>query len=257
MHHVEFGAGQPLLVLHGGKLDHRHMVDALEPAFAGRSGVRRIYVDLPGHGRSPGDPAIRTMDDVLDRVAEFTRTIARGRRIRVLGESRGSHLARGLALTRPDLVAGVALIVPGGTSPGSDRPEHRTMVQDPETAARLPAEIRARFDQLVVQSPEIADRIARTKLPAVALCDAAQEARLRTAFSFGFEAETAPHRHDGPSLIVAGRQDAIAGFEDALAMRREFPHATVSVLDCAGHNLAWERPDLFRALVLDWLDRPG
>ena len=28
---TEFGSGYPLLVLHGGKLDHRHMVDAIEP----------------------------------------------------------------------------------------------------------------------------------------------------------------------------------------------------------------------------------
>ena len=33
LHSVECGGGPPILILHGGGLDHRHMVDALEPVF--------------------------------------------------------------------------------------------------------------------------------------------------------------------------------------------------------------------------------
>ena len=55
MYYVEHGNGFPVLVLHGSGVDHREMAAALEPLFAQRPGYRRIYVDLPGMGRTPAD----------------------------------------------------------------------------------------------------------------------------------------------------------------------------------------------------------
>ncbi|CAM02087.1 hypothetical protein SACE_2808 [Saccharopolyspora erythraea NRRL 2338] len=34
-----------------------------------------------------------------------------------------------------------------------------------------------------------------------------------------------------------------------------YPRASFAVLDVAGHNLPIEQPELFGALVLEWLDR--
>ena len=36
-----------------------------------------------------------------------------------------------------------------------------------------------------------------------------------------------------------------------------YPCATYAVLDGAGHGLTLERPDLYEALVADWLNRIG
>ena len=47
------GSGWPVLMLHGGYLDHRHMMDEMEPAFFDRAGWHRLYPDLPAHGRTP------------------------------------------------------------------------------------------------------------------------------------------------------------------------------------------------------------
>jgi len=60
---------------------------------------------------------------------------------------------------------------------------------------------------------------------------------------------------EGPSLIVAGRQDSTTGYLDAIDLLPQFPRATIAVLDSAGHGLAWERPELFDALLRDWLVR--
>jgi pimeloyl-ACP methyl ester carboxylesterase len=59
----------------------------------------------------------------------------------------------------------------------------------------------------------------------------------------------------GPSLIVAGRQDSIVGYRDAVGLLERFPRASLAVLDAAGHNLAGERSDVLATLVDDWLDR--
>jgi pimeloyl-ACP methyl ester carboxylesterase len=107
----------------------------------------------------------------------------------------------------------------------------------------------------VVQTADLAERIARTKVPAAALHDPALEARVRDRFTFSFHESMSHTEFDRPSLIVAGRQDSVAGFADAVEMLGCYPRATLAVLDCAGHSPGWERPELFLSLVRDWLDR--
>jgi len=52
VHYAEHGTGTPVLALHGGGVDHREIMGALEPLFAGRPGYRRVYPDLPGMGHT-------------------------------------------------------------------------------------------------------------------------------------------------------------------------------------------------------------
>jgi hypothetical protein len=42
--------GWPVLMLHGGYLDHRHMMNEMEPVFFDRAGWHRLYPDLPADG---------------------------------------------------------------------------------------------------------------------------------------------------------------------------------------------------------------
>lgn len=252
LHSVEFGQGPPVLILHGGGLDHRHMVDALESVFKTSPRWRRIYADLPGHGRSTG-AGIDSMDDVLARVAAFGAAI--GEPYAVIGESRGSLVAHGLAMLKPDAITGVCLIVPGGNDATSAKPAHAKLLADPSAAKDLPPEVRARFDRLVVQTPAIARRIAATKVPAAFLAD--PETARRIGGRFHLDLAGRAGAFTGPALIVAGRQDAVAGWEDAAGLQSLYPRATFCVLDAAGHSLSWERPAVFAALVRDWLERLG
>ena len=65
INYVVFGRGKPLLVLHGGGLDHRHIVNAMEPVFKESSDWMRIYPDLPGHGLTTIADSIENHDQVL------------------------------------------------------------------------------------------------------------------------------------------------------------------------------------------------
>ena len=251
LHSVEIGEGHPLLILHGGGLDHRHMRDALEPAFDDRPHFRRVYADLPGHGLSDGQ-GINSQDDVLSRLISFSEHTFDGP-FAVIGESRGSLLARGLVAERPDLLSGVCLIAPGGDAPSSVKPAHETLVGAPDVRATLPLDAQQRFDRLVVQTRDIAQKIIDTKLPAAALADKAAAERIARNFDLTIRLES--ETFDRPSLIIAARQDAIAGYEDATAIQTHFPRSTFAILDTAGHSLSWERPALFKALLTDWLDR--
>jgi pimeloyl-ACP methyl ester carboxylesterase len=258
LHHVVLGSGTPILVLHGGRLDHRHMMESLEPVFQSLDGFQRIYVDMPGHGRSAPQDDICSQDDLLGAMMAFTESVLPERRFAIIGESRGSYLARGFAHLRPAQISGVALIVPGG-SPAADParlPVHRIMEPDPSLRPELAGDEIWRFDNfMVVQNREVLEKSRRSKMPALELWDAEQEARVSQAFYFAHDVRGETSVFDGPSLIVAGRQDSMSGYLEAIDLLPQFPRASLAILDSAGHGLAWERPELFDALLRDWLAR--
>jgi pimeloyl-ACP methyl ester carboxylesterase len=258
LHHVIVGHGTPLLILHGSRLDHRHMLESLEPVFQELDGWQRVYVDMPGHGLSPAQDNIHTQDDLLAAVMAFAAEALPSQQFAIIGESRGSYLARGFAHLRPDLVSGVALIVPGG-SPTADParlPIHQVLEPDPSIRPELLDNEIVRFDTfMVVQSYDIVEKTRRSKIPAFDLWNADQEARVSQSFDFAFDVRGETSVFEGPSLIVAGRQDSMSGYLDAVDLLPQFPRASLAVLDAAGHGLAWERPELFSALLRDWLRR--
>ena len=74
-------------------------------------------------------------------------------------------------------------------------------------------------------------------------------------YAFSFDPDKVGAPFAAPSLILAGRQDTIAGYRDAWISIERFPRATFATLDGCGHLIAPAKRDLFRALVVDWLDR--
>src|SRR3954453_22900166 len=52
VHYVEHGEGTPILMFHGGGVDHREADACFVPAFDAHGGLRRIYPDLPGISRT-------------------------------------------------------------------------------------------------------------------------------------------------------------------------------------------------------------
>jgi pimeloyl-ACP methyl ester carboxylesterase len=67
--------------------------------------------------------------------------------------------------------------------------------------------------------------------------------------------DTRPILFDGPTLILARRQDHLCGYRDAWDLLGNFPRATFAVLDRAGHFVNIEQDALCRSLMAEWLDR--
>ena len=258
LHHVIIGEGRPLLILHGATLDHRHMMESFEPIFADREGWQRIYVDLPGHGQSAARDSIKSQDDMLHAVMAFVAHILPHQKFAIAGESRGSYIAQGMTHLSPAQIIGAALIVPGG-SPSADParlPEHIVMQRSNALGDDVSDAERDWLGSFcVVQSRDVLEKKRRSKTPAQLLYDRAQAARVNGSFDFSFHAAEEHGSFDGPSVIIAGRQDFMSGYLDAIDMQARFSRSTLAVLDMAGHGLAWEKPALFNALVHDWLDR--
>jgi pimeloyl-ACP methyl ester carboxylesterase len=150
-----------------------------------------------------------------------------------------------MAARAPAQVAGLALVCP--LLPGlRNVPEHRAVVGSDELGDDV---FRSYF---VIQSPEMLERYERHVAPAAALVDQAALERL------GERWELPPERgpaYAGPTLIVAGRLDSTVGYAAAVDLVDHYPHASLAVVDDAGHALPHEQPDLLRALVAEWLAR--
>lgn len=144
VYYESLGVGTPIIMLHGFSLDQRVMKGCLERLLSARPGWRRIYLDLPGMGRTPAVDSVRNSDDMLALVLEVIDSLLPDRQPFVLaGQSYGGYLAQGIVHRRPQQVAGLLLMAPAVIADPArrQRPEHQVLVPDPTLLAELtPAE---------------------------------------------------------------------------------------------------------------------
>jgi pimeloyl-ACP methyl ester carboxylesterase len=245
VHYVEHGTGRPVLILHGAGVDHREAEACFELAFDGVTGLRRIYPDLPGMGRTIAPETLRSADDVLDTLLNFAAEVSGGATHLLIGHSAGAYFAQAMAARRPAQVAGLALVCP--LLPGlRDVPEHRVVAGSGEIGDDV---FRSYF---VIQTPEMLERYERYVAPAAALVD--QAALERIGERWALTPDHAPP-YPGPTVIVAGRLDSTVGYAAASDLVDQYPHASLAVVDDAGHALPHEQPELLHALLAEWLAR--
>jgi len=257
VHYESFGAGRPLVILPGWPDDWTVPADYLEPVLRDRPGWRRIYLDLPGRGRTRGEPWITTNDQVLEIVLEVLDRLIPGERFVLAGHSAGGYLARAVLHRQAAMVDGLLQVVPVIDPADEDLPERTTLLSNAALLERIEAELgpelAAQFAAAsVVQSADLYEHF-KALLPGMRGNDAAFLARLDDRV--GFDVDGLPAPFERPALFVLGRQDSVVGYRAALALTDRYPRGTVAVLDRAGHALPWEQAGLFRALVDDWLGR--
>ncbi len=238
----------PLVALHGAGVDHRE-IEAATEALGPSARYRRIYPDLPGMGRST-TAGLTCNDDVVTLLGDFIDHLGQGP-VMLLGHSYGAYLARGVAAQRPDMVLGLALLCPVAER-SHDVPHHDVVRQDADAYDELEPAQQAGFDEyFVVRTPATARRYRDHVVPGTTLVD---EAALRRIFA-GWTVDVGSFAFSAPTLIVAGRRDCVVGYTDATDLLEHYPHATLAVLENAGHALMHERPELLAAFLGDWLDR--
>jgi pimeloyl-ACP methyl ester carboxylesterase len=276
----ERGEGRALVVLHGWQLSGEIEIADFEPAFDGADGWRRIYIDLPGMGKSNTPHAkdgISDIESMYESVVRAINATIGDEPFAVAGMSTGAELARGIAERLPERVLGLMLRVPRLVTSYSDRSVASD--HDPAEVKQAPqtiAERRARDLFLDRDDP------GNVPLPATYYRD--RDVKRETWERVRGEADVAflmtidgakgtyqlqPRpfsRFDKPTLIVVGRQDTRVGFTEALdpssgndalgpPPTEQYPRPTIVALDRAGHLLPVGRPDVFHALVRDWLWR--
>ncbi|MET3807070.1 pimeloyl-ACP methyl ester carboxylesterase [Nakamurella sp. UYEF19] len=244
-HYVEHGTGLPVVLLHGAGVDHRETEACFEPALRPVDGMRRIYPDLPGMGRTNAPDSLSSADDVVDLLLEFSDQVSAGAAHLLIGHSAGAYFAQAMATRSPGQVAGLALVCPL-LAESRDIPHHRVVVG---SGGLGDEDFRSYF---VIHTPDMLQRYETYVAPGAALADQAALERIGERWSL--TADPGP-AYAGPTVIVAGRLDSTVGYASAMDLVHHYPHASLAVVDDAGHALPHEQPELLRALLAEWLVR--
>ncbi len=254
----EIGEGRPILMLHSGYADHRHMKSCMEPLFKNRPGWKRIYFDYPGHGKTADEEWITSLEDVLNIVLEFIDKIIPDQNFTIASMSRGGYLSRGLLYHKSNLIDGLLMDVPSTIEAGSESrlPSYSTLKRDIGFETELKDEEAWIFNSIiVVHNRKVLNRVRKDFFPAFELADDTHHKKIIENFKFSFDIDSTPESFDKPVLILVGRQDSIVGYRDAWNIIDQFPRASFVVLDKAGHFLQVEQSQLFNVLANEWLDR--
>lgn len=135
--------GLPVVFVHGMGVDHRSLM-MLDKAFDGNDSIRRIYLDLPGFGRTPALPehacGLPEMADWLQTAIDGL--VGKAAPFAMVGNSMGGALVREVLAREPRRVAGMALIAPvvDPQHTGRHVAEHVVAQPNPKLTHSLPQE---------------------------------------------------------------------------------------------------------------------
>ena len=135
---------------------------------------QRIYFDLPGMGKTKGQPWITGTDQMLDLILEFIDGIIPNQHFVVAGESYGGYLARGVIKERASLVDGLLLICPVAIQEThrANSPALQVLEKDEALLNSLSEEDRQYFEGItVLQNKRVWERFKEDILPGLKIAD--------------------------------------------------------------------------------------
>ncbi|MBA0050941.1 alpha/beta hydrolase [Streptomyces sp. AJS327] len=249
---LDAGTGRPLVLLHGGFLDHGMWADQI-PVLATR--YRVIAPDARGHGRSaPATAPFRHVDDL----AALLRELETGPAI-LVGVSMGGALAVDAALEYPDLVAALVVSGAGTSEPYFTDPWTQQTLgawQAAMAAGDLDASVEAftllgagphrGLDQL---DPEVVGRLRGMARGTMSQHTADEpDWRIPVADTWNRVAGIGV-----PTLAVNGALDSPDHVGMAERLARTVPGGRAVSLDGAAHYPNMERPDAFNEILRGFL----
>ncbi|HUF88019.1 MAG TPA: alpha/beta fold hydrolase [Thermohalobaculum sp.] len=251
-----FGAGEPLVLMHGGAGSWEHWVlsvDALATAF------RVLALDLPGYGDSDRPEWDISTDDYLAYVVGAVEEIAAGApRIHLAGFSFGGLVAAATALALGPRAGSLSMTGGAGYGPPSGR--------------SFTLESRRKLAQRLGRAPTAqelrdmhAENLAKLMIHDRAKIDGwAIDMQFRNVERTRFDSRRLSWSGDTPSLIgrLACPVAVIYGAHDAAAIppidqrfalcRAARPDVETHVIPNCGHWAMYEAPEALNPLLLDF-----
>lgn len=255
LYYKEYGAGPPLLILHGllGAGGNWHTLSS--KVFGEAFHV--FAVDQRNHGRSPHHD-VHDYPSMAADLKEFmdAHDLATAR---LLGHSMGGKTAMHFALAYPHRVEKLIVV---DMAPRAYPPRHDELIDalraldlptygtrqeiDEALAARVPNfGVRQFLLKNLAYDKEGGGYTWQMNLNAIH----AAYADVNRGLEAFFEEET----FEGPVLFVRGGKSDYVTDEDAEEARRWFPHAETVTIPGAGHWVHAEAPDAFAEAVMDFL----
>jgi pimeloyl-ACP methyl ester carboxylesterase len=260
IHYETYGEGKPVIFLPGWSMNTRMTAYQAEPYFQEREGWQRIYIDPPGHGKSPGNDWITDQDKMLEVVLACIDKLTDGQNYCLVGISLGAYLARGVIQKRAQLIDGVAMIVPVIFAEDTKRsvPAYQVLIEESLADANLNSMETEILGMSVVRTRKWLNELrAEPQGPDDENGDPPFLSMIRDdpkKYAFSFDVDVLPEPFPRPTLIITGRQDHIVGYRDAWNILENYPSASYIVLDQRGHFME-NSATLTHVLMNEWLDR--
>ncbi|MEI5992537.1 alpha/beta fold hydrolase [Candidatus Enterococcus mansonii] len=242
------GEGKPLLILHGFSIDHRGLQGILEESTSLKTKYKRIYIDLPGMGKSNVHNKDMNADNLLTILIEFVHKVIGERSFSILGYSYGGYLALGLIKKLPTKIKKAVLLAPVVKAENSSRtlPEkHVNKVESFDVDNQLVFE---QYKHAVVNITEASYKNYLTEIqPGLSVGDQEfQKSFQRDGYKLAFEERLLLNDATCERLIILGKQDDVVGYEDVTKHRKKLLNSRIILLDNAGHNLQLDERDVIR-----------
>jgi pimeloyl-ACP methyl ester carboxylesterase len=226
----EHGAGDPLVLMHGGLADARFFapnIDALAERFHVYTPERR------GHGHTPDIEGPISYQLMADDTIAFVEAVV-GEASDLVGHSDRAFVAMLVAMQRPELVKRLVTISGGFNKRGAADPDAEWDVDQ-------------LFEFLAPSYGEVSpDGIDHFKVVATKIGEmAAVEPDLQAS-----DLANVPHR-----TLVVFSDDDLMTLTHAVEMYDALPNAELAVVPGTSHYLTQEKPALVNAIVLDFLTK--
>ena len=269
--YYEAGAGERLVLLHGGHFGFIDSLDCWSLNFAGLAKHFHVYApDKLGQGftDNPKSEADYTFEALLQHTVGWFRTLGITQ-AHVLGHSRGGLLVAALALQHPELAKTVVIVDSGTLAPGD--PRHLLGTFYEEIERRIPPgpptrdTVRMEPDANSYSTEHVTDDFVARYLEIASLAKTQEAQRRMKALgdsiwtpSLKRNKEQALERIDArgipaPTLVVWGFNDPSAPLPLGASLFERIcartPRAEFHVLNQAGHYGFREHPDEFNRLL--------
>lgn len=265
LHGETVGAGDPCLCLHGGPgTDSTGLRRSLAPLAEGL-GLRMVFYDHRGHGRSEWVPVEQCTQDQLVADVEGVRLALGLGRVHVLGVSWGGFLGLMYAARYPGSVRTLAVVgasASHGFMPRAEANARRQATPEQWTAYRSLWDGSLPDDESFRRAFETIRPLYFHDQTLAAVANAARaDTRYRLAvrrFVIEHEYPTYDCRPElsriaCPTLVMVGRHDWICPVDQSEEIHRLVPRAALAVFEASGHSPQLEEREAFVARLRDFL----
>jgi pimeloyl-ACP methyl ester carboxylesterase len=226
IYYLSGGSGDPLVLLHGMAGSTRWWRKNLTAL----AQIRRVYVvDLIGFGYSRGQRFV--LGEIADHVYQWTQQIGL-ETFSIIGHSMGGYIAADIAARHPRSIHQLVLVDAAAI------PLPRSLVRN---AFRLARALRYMpFDFLPVL---VGDSLR------------AGPVNLLLAIRDILQADITPQlqKIEAETLIIWGEHDTLLPVAVGEDLHRALPRSAFTVVEGAGHNPMWDRPETFNRLLTGFL----
>lgn len=248
--------GPPLVLLPGGGAHSLMWI----PTIAALSQHHRTYAldSILDVGRSANTVPIKTVDELTQWLDDVFEALGLGSGVRLMGLSHGGWLAAQYAHRFPARLAKVVLLAPAGWVLPLDPKfllSMMTIVLWPRRYFIRKAYLKSLPD---LAATEMGLKTIEEMTEALALAMECFGLLRLTKMLEPTVVDDETLRLEVPTLFVVGAHEIIYPVRDALVrLQKVAPGIETAVIDGAGHDMTWLKPDVLSRVTLDFLEKPG